>query len=333
MQYQRYCGDIVTDIRADTHNAADIPTSTSQRGIATKDFIRWLNYAQHELEQKISTLYPTIASATQEFSLSSTSNSYTITDNLFFDLRIKKVEYSKSGLVQDYVELYQKSDLERNNYPSEVPYAWIKYNNTVTLEPPPSVSSGKIRVTFQRTLDNVALRAGRIISINTSSSLLQTLNLDMTDDLIDELNAGEGSKIPFCISSPTGEVLAYNVYYVLYDEGAGGFNLTLPYQATPLSGKRLPAIGDFVTCGEYTTTHSKLPYVVESYLTEFVGRKAKRREVSLEEVQMFDAATERAARTVMQAYEVDASTAVKPIPWSSYGLNMMRIPGRGYGRY
>lgn len=333
MQYSRYVGDLVDSIRRDTQNAADVPTATTQRGIQTQDIVRYLNYAQHSLERIITSLYPFVFTGTQTFPLDST-NLYDITDNVYLDLRVKKVEYSRTGLEKDYQELAYRNDLERFYSPYGYPQEWMRVNGgAISLNPvPASSTSGNIRVTYQRALDSMGVRVGQITSVTLTSNILQTLTINTaTDDTAPILEAANTAQTPLCITSAKGVPILYNQYFSAYDIATGVFTLT-PLTISPVRSTRPPTIGDYITIGSFTTTHSQLPYLTEAYLVEWASRKLKMRVTSPQDWKALELSANRLAGEIVEAYKVGDSTAVKTIPLSSYSRSMLTIPGRN-GRY
>lgn len=174
-QYSRYVGDIIDDVRSDTQLSNDRVTSTSARGIKDADILRYLNYAQFSLERQITSLYPQMFNDSETFPVIGGTTKYIISGNLYLNLSVKKVEYSFDGQLQNFVEIFQQTDLDVNNFPtSGDPYSWVLDNEAIELVPPPQQTRGSIRVTYQRTLDRMDVRRGQISNITVSGPNAQS---------------------------------------------------------------------------------------------------------------------------------------------------------------
>jgi len=314
-------------VRRDTQNASDVPTSTSLRGIQTKDFVRYFNQAQAALEQRVTAEYPFVFQAKATFDIVQGQAAYTIPDNLYIQMRFKKVEYSVDGQEKNFYQLDQKLDEQNMNY-SGRPSCWHRQNGQVVLEPVPSESRGKIRVTYQRALDLVAERAGQITAFTTNANGINGLTLNTATDDHVGIAAAIVSGDPLCIVSIQGVNRVYNLYFTAYDAATGVVTVQDSGQnVLPLS----VAIGDFITLGAYTTTHSKLPQqICENFLNQWVAMRVKIRESDASGWQALRMLVKEAAGDLAQAFAIGDSTSVLPIPIVSTGRDML-LWNRGNG--
>lgn len=320
-QSQKYTGVLVSASRRDTQNAADIPTSTSRRGIENKDFVRALNYAQQNLERIATAEYPFVFQVKETTNLSAGQRVIPVIGNIYLDLRIKDVEYSSSGREEDYRRLPYRSNIE-SSYLASFPSEWYRENSDICLNPPVSVSGGKARVTYQRTLDSMALRAGQITAITLNGfNNITALTVNAATDEEQALTDGVTEEPYVCISNKDGIVKAYNIPYMEYNTGTGQLMLSAP--ASIVDASSPPAVGDYVTVGLWTTTHSKLPFSSEQYLIEYCNRKIKIRESKPSDWQALDMIAQRLAKEIAEAYAIGDSTTVKPIPITDFGLSML----------
>lgn len=324
-QTQRYVGLLIEDSRRDTQNAADIPATNQQRGIQDKDFVRGLNYAQRALERKITSLYPFVFQTTQTTTLTANQSTVDITGNLYLNLRIEKVQFSRTGLDTDYVNLTYKQTTEPVLTPG-IPIEWYRSNGDVVLSPPVATAGGKVQITYQRTLDSMALRAGQITAITINgSNQVTAITLNTSTDLSDDLTAAASTDPFLCINDRFGNVKVYNIIFSAYDTGTGVVTLT---PTSVLDPTNLPAVGDFVTIGQNTTTHSKLPLDCEQFLIEFCNRKVKIRESKPGDWQALDMIAQRLAKEIADAYKQTDTSTVKPIVLTDFGLGMMTALNR-----
>jgi hypothetical protein len=320
-QTQKYTGVLISASRRDTQNAADVPTSTSRRGIENKDFVRALNYAQQNLERIATAEYPFVFQVKETTDLSTGQRVVPVIGNIYLDLRIKDVEYSRSGREEDYNRLAYRSNIE-SPYLASFPSEWYRENSDICLNPPVSTSGGKVRVTYQRTLDSMAVRVGQITAITLDVvNNITSLTVNAATDEEQALTDGVTEEPYVCISNKDGIVKAYNIPYISYNTGTGQLNLPAP--APIVDAASPPAIGDFVTVGLWTTTHSKLPFNCEQYLIEYCNRKIKIRESKPSDWQALDMVAQRLAKEIAAAYAMGDSTAVKPIPLTGFGLGML----------
>lgn len=319
-QYSAYVGELVGDVRRDTQNAADIPTAVSQRGVQTKDIVRYLNYAQYSLERQITSLYPFVFQASVTLNIVGGQALQPYVDNTYLGVRIKKVEYSYDGAERNYIQLI-KQENEDVSYVLGRPQYWSRNNYGIELQPVPSVSQGGLRITYQRTLDSMAIRAGQITAVTVAAGNVTAITVNTATDEPELFTDGLTNTTPLCISTSAGLPRAYNIPFSQFNQGTGVITIT---PAPVLSTTTPPVVGDWVTVGQYTTTHSKLPYSAAEYLVEFASRKLKIRESSPTDWQALDMLAQRIAKEIAEAYAIKDSTARQEIPISGFGANMMR---------
>lgn len=306
---QTYIEDIISNARVDTRNADDIPTTTNQVGITTPSFLRYANWAQQRLQGRISKVYPFVFEAQKEIDMVASQASYSIPDHVYLGTRIRKVEYSHSGVSADYYPITPTNPYNTYNR-TGVPCAYHRRDGFIILEPAPIASIGKIRVTYERTLDRLDIRRGTITARTIAGGQITALTIDIATD--DETAINSPISKYFCVNDENGNVTMYNVPYTSYNSGTGVFTMS-PY--TYLSGETAE-VGSYITIGKYTTTHSKLVEDAERYLTEYISRRVFKRESSADaaaiEAELIDIENE-----IISSYKV-ADKDVKPIPLVDY---------------
>lgn len=311
---QAYVGDIIQNARLDTRNADDIPTSTNQVGIETKDFLRFTNYAQQRLQGRISKVYPVMFEAQQEISIVAGTAAYSINDNVYLGTRIRKVEYSHSGQVADYYPL-PPSDPYNTYNSSGRPCVYHRRDGYIVLEPIPSESTGTIRVTYERTLDRLDVRRGRVNGAPSGAVIDLTHSTYGAPSTDDEALFVSGQYV--CVSDYYGTPMLYNGVISSYNASTDALTLAASVSTYLVPGYSLANLTDgFITLGKYTTTHSKLSDEAERYLTEYTTRRIFKRESSDDAVAI-DAELEPIEQELINSYKI-ADKDVKPIPITDY---------------
>ena len=311
---QNYIGDIITNARLDTQNADDIPTSTNQVGIETKDFLRYANYAQQRLQGKISKVYPSAFIAEIEIAIVAAQASYSIADHVYLGTRIIKVEYSPTSAVKDYYPLPPTNPYNTYNG-SGMPCAYHRRDGYIIVEPIPATAQGSIRVTYERTLDKLELRRGRINGTPSGAVIDLTHSTYGAPTAADEALFVAGTYI--CVSDHYGAPLLYNGIISSYVAGTDALTLSANVSTYLPSGGTLAGLADgYITLGKYTTTHSKLPEDAERYLTEYANRRVGKRELSAGTAGI-DAELTDIEQEIVSSYKM-ADKDVKPIPIADY---------------
>lgn len=307
---QTYVGDIIQNARYDTRNADDIPTSTNAVGIETKDFLRYANYAQQRLQGRISKVYPVMFEAQQEISIVAGTAAYSINDNVYLGTRIRKVEYSWSGNAADYYPLPPSSPYNTYNS-SGRPCVYHRRDGYIVLEPIPSQSTGTIRVTYERTLDRLDVRRGRINGTPSGAVIDLTHSSYGAPSTADEALFTAGTYV--CVCDHYGNPLLYNGVISSYNSSTDALTLAANVSTYLPSGGTLAGLDNgYITLGKYTTTHSKLSDEAERYLTEYTTRRIFKRESSDDSVGI-DAELEPIEQELINSYKI-ADKDVKEIP-------------------
>lgn len=306
---QTYIGDLISNAREDTRNADDIPTTTNAVGIQTASFLRYANWAQQRLQGRISKVYPFAFEAQQTINLVASQASYAIPDHVYLGTRIRKVEYSPTGLTTDFRPLPPSDPYNTYNRTGQ-PCCYHRRDGNVILEPTPAQSVGSIRVTFERTLDRLDIRRGVISSRTLTTTQMTALTIDVSSDDTAAFAAPVSKYL--CVNDANGNVTMYNIPFTSYDSATG--IVTLP--AFTFASGETAAVGSYVTIGKYTTTHSKLCEDAERYLTEYINRRIFKREGS-EQAGPIDADLADMETEIVSSYKV-ADKDIKEIPITDY---------------
>lgn len=260
----KYIGSIITNQRTDTRNSdAD--------AIPDSDFLRFNQYAQDRLFGLITLSYNWVFEEVIEIDIVAGQNTYEINDNLAFGTRITNVEYSHSGLAKDYRPLQVTADRYVSDDSSSRPYCYRRRHGKIVVEGTPSQSVGKLRATYERALDRLALRAGQINGTPSGTTIDLTTSGNLPTAENEALfTAGEY----ICVSAANGEPLLYNAVISSYDAPTDVLTFVANVDTYLVPGKTLSNLANqFITIGKYTSTHSKLTNEAEGYFIEYVNRK------------------------------------------------------------
>lgn len=255
---------LLTEVRRSTRNS----DTTS---IVDNEFIEAFNDAQDMGQSIIASVFPDLFVSQEIINTVANQEAYSITERVFLTTRIKTMEYSQTGQITDYYEIPPRSYKERSTVPG-YPSFYIRRENGFYLNPIPNASSQKIRVTYERELDEVDIRRAKVTSTTGTPITAITLNNASFPTNADILTLEVGDYI--CVSDPYGVVKAYNIPVT----SATATSITVPSH-TLGSGETISA-GDYITIGQYTTTHSKLPQTCERFLKTYVEWKVFNRDSS-----------------------------------------------------
>lgn len=262
----RYVGDIIIPVRKRTANLELTLGSSSSviedvtEGIGDQSILEYLNDAQDHLQAIIVNSFPKEFVASKTISVVANQEEYTIPDNVFVNNRLITVKYSPTGNARDYYRLPPQPLSRRNTDTNTDPSFYIRRNGKILLNPIPTNASATIRPEYYRELDNLQVRAGQVTARTLSATQLTALTISTSSDLPNLISNSSDKYL--CVCDADGVVKMYNVPYTSYASGTGVFTLNA---FTFASGETV-AVGDYITIGKYTTTHSALPNNCERYL-------------------------------------------------------------------
>lgn len=252
--------------------ARDVSRNTlnpdSTYSISDDEILRYLNDAQDRMQNLISSQknIARIFATQQIISLVANQEGYSVPDRVLLNKQIEMVEFSNSGLVTDYVPLRKLEMFNRSTYTNNYPWGYYKRGGQIFLVNMPSVSSGTLRITYERTLDDLDIPRGVISSITTGTSTdFAALVFDSTANAYESTTPG-WSNIQYCsIVDANGVRKAFNIPVGSYNTGT---NTMTPTGSlfTYTSNDVQVAVGDVAVFNKYTTTFSQLPDECERYL-------------------------------------------------------------------
>lgn len=229
------------------------------------DVVQYFNDAQDYFQAVISGAKQTskLFSVRKEIPIVANQEEYSIPDRLYINKGVHLVEYSYSGLVTDYRKLRKLELFNSNSSPSE-PVGYYRRNGLICLVGVPSTSQGKLRVTYERQVDDLDIRRGQV---DTITGLTSTTFTNLTVTAPDTTSLINLSNIDYiCFVDDDGNRKAFNVKISF----SGGFLITPDPSWQFESGDTISS-GDYVVLNKYTTTHSQLPDECETFMVQYAA--------------------------------------------------------------
>lgn len=306
---QKYIGDIITQQRHDTRN-------TDVEAHSNDVLLNYNQYAQNRLYGSISLLYNYAFEESQDVAIVANQSSYEVTDNLAFDSRITSVWYSPDGSEAAFRPLRPTPNRPDRLTTGPRPIFYRRRKNKILIEPTPIVAQGTLRIIYERALDRLALRRGRVNGTpsGTDIDLTHSSGAPTTDD---EALFTENTYV--CISDPFGTPLLYNGVISSYNAATDVITLAANVSTYLVSGVTLADLANaYITLGKYSTTHSKLPDEAEGYFIEWVNRKLHAVDSSVQFADT-DEMLKEIESTIVQSYR-RPDKDVKPFPTVDFDL-------------
>ena len=241
--------------------------------ISSEELLQYLNDAQDRMQNLICAKknIAKIFVTQQIISLVGSQESYTIPDRLLLNKQIENIEFSADGTLGNYVRMEKLNMMNRDTNTTTYPWGYYKQGGQIFLQPTPNSSTGTIRVTYERDLDDLDIPRGVISSISGgTSSQFTSLVLDSTADAYESTSPGWNTQQYCSFVSSTGARKCYNVLIGSYVAGTN----TLTPSPSPFlytANDSQLAVGDVAVFNKYTTTFSQLPDACEKYLIHSVA--------------------------------------------------------------
>lgn len=301
MEYVQRWLDI---IRQDTENQT-VPDSAGneQEGIRNDQLLRWLNEAQNDIQRAIQSVNPGMF--TDRLVQAVSGSAYqTLPFYTMLDGRVLKCEYGKSNTDSDYyklsLEIIQQAlegfSSSGGNYS---PRYYTNEGRRIRLEPVPT--SGYLRLTHKKRVPDLNVRQGTIASNvkNVAETELQSITL-ATDGFLDETVISNNQYL--CICDAEGNQTATNVYYTSYESSTRTISIDNHSLATDTI-----ANGDYITIGQYASTHCQLPYECKDYLISWANVKALAHDDNFEQAEAEKAVRNGFRQTILEAYSSESA--------------------------
>lgn len=295
-----YIGDILNGVDSDTRN-------DGFTGIPKNDALRFANYAQDHLFSAITRKYPNTFIFKQTIALIAGQEAYAPTDKIYLGTRIIKVEYSTDG-TSNWLRVLPTNPYARSRLQVGRPYYYRRENGNVLIEPIPQSSQGYLRIFYERDPDRLDLRRAVVSVLPTGPNI----SLGSVDTSI-SFTSGQY----LCISDFYGTPLLYNGVILAYSAPI----VTLAADASTYmvgSATVSQTVGQYVTVGKYTSTHSSLHNTAERYISEYVTRRMYKRDARVDSSKI----TEELypiEQDIIAGYEI-ADKEVKSFPIIDYDI-------------
>lgn len=248
---------------------------TDTAGIQDEEFLQYFNDGQEEIHSVLNSMFPHILMGEKIIACTQSQEAYDIPSNAYLGTRIDMVEYSPSGITQDYYPLKKGSLKERLNGISSNPSFYIRNGTQLLLQPPPQ-QAGNLRVSYQRSIPKLDKQRATVLSVTldtnakTITSLVFDPNLELDPTALLEENY-------LCIVDKFGQVKMQGIPVSAIDTSTGAVTIDAGFVFE--TGETIAA-GDFAVRGKYASTHSQLPDVCEKYLLEYGNTRILMRDSS-----------------------------------------------------
>ena len=270
---------LIQQVREISRTAAN-PDSTGT--VLDNTIIQYLNDAQDRLQG----LFLGLKNVQRPFireaivSITSGQETYSIPDRLAMNKHVQQVMYSYTGNDTDYVLLDKVNIFNRERQSSNNPVGYFIANGQIYLAPPPNTTTGKLRVFYDRALDDLDKRRGAVASVaGLTSTGFTSLTVDSTADETSTPNLSTTDYV--CICDADGAVTAYNIPVASYVTAT---NVLTPRAGYTFQTGETIAAGSYLTLGKYSTTHSDLPDDCETYLIHYAAEACLQQESSTDVV-------------------------------------------------
>jgi hypothetical protein len=262
----RRVDQLIIQARIVSRNTANADGTYS---ISDEEVLQYLNDAQDRIQNLICAKKNVAKIFDTDCIISIVANQeeYSLPLRCLLNKQIDGVEFSYDGNVQNYVRLEKLNFFNRDTNITNYPWGYIKRGGSIFLQPTPSVSGGTLRVTFERTLDDLEISRGVISSITTGTATsFAALVLNAVADSYETTTPGWSSMQFCCVVDPYGVRKAYNIPISTYNTGTNTLTPTGGLFTYDTTYDSQIAVGDIAVFNKYSTIFSQLPDDCERYL-------------------------------------------------------------------
>ena len=260
---------LIDQSRRATGNTEFTPSS----GVQDSEFLQYINDGQEEIHSILNQLFPTILYKIETIPVQQNVENYVLPRDVYLGTRVDFVEYSASGLDQDFYPIKKGSVKERVNGQSGNPSFYIRINNELYIQPRPQ-QGGKLRVTYQKAIPKLDFRRAQIQAVSTSGNQITALTVDPSV----QIDSAEILEQGFaCVIDAYGAVKMQAIPITAIDTTTGV--VTLGAGFTFQDGETIAAT-DYLCAGKFSATVSLLPDVCEKFLIEYTNVRILMRDSS-----------------------------------------------------
>lgn len=259
----------------------NLPNADGTKSISDDEALIYLNDAQDRLQNLISAEKNIAKIFVKQalISIVADQESYTIPDRLLLNKQIEMVEFSYDGQSANYTTLEKVNLFDRDTNTSNYPWGYYKRGGEIFLVPTPSVSTGTLRVTYERDLDDLDIPRGVISAIGSGTSTqFASLTLNATADSYETTTPGWNTQQYCSIVSPLGARKCYNILISNYAANVITPNPN-PFIYDTTYDSEITT-GDVAVFNKYTTTFSQLPDSCERYLIHYTAAELFKKDSS-----------------------------------------------------
>lgn len=245
-------------------------------GISDEEVIQFLNDGQERLESAIVRTHEKAFASDSFTDLVRDQEIYTLPFGTYINHSLVSVEYSFSGLAQDYVPLRRGKIIERTSFRG-FPSTYIPRMREILINPIPDrgVTAG-LRITSNPKHPRMDKRRGIVTAVTITAGAITNLVVDADSGTVPFDPAAFAEFDRISIVDSDGVQKARNIPLESVDS-----NGTLNVRATfLLLASETIAVGDYVVLGENATTHLQMPQICEKYCIEYAVWKMLMRDSS-----------------------------------------------------
>lgn len=201
--------------------------------------------------------------------LASGAEKYDLPADIFASNRVATLEYSSSGQEQDYVRLEKRTQIERASS-TGCPTQYVLEGKSFYVNAYPKL--GKFRLTYNQLLPALDKRRATVSSFTDSGTKLTALTIAGFDS--DELALFDY----LCVVGFDGTVKMRGVPFTEINDTTGVVSIYGNAYTYP-DGSDIAA-GDYVTFGEYASTHFLIDDQAEDFLVTYCQKRILMRDSS-----------------------------------------------------
>jgi len=261
---------IIARARYRTKNASftyDPTTGVYTSGVSTELFLDAINDAQDHLQAALISANTNLFRAVQETKLVAGQQWYPINDRVFGGINIISVHFNPNNNSTGYGSPLRKGEPRDSVGYCGSPAFYIPCDSGIFIYPVPSSSSGSLKIQYYKELDDLDIRRGLIIS-TPSGNEIELSTSPRSDDY--QIENSEW----ICVCDRWGKVMLQNGLFAFYYPPLRTITLQADVSTFLLPGYSLEDLTEaYITCGKYTTTHSKLPDLCERYLRVYTQKR------------------------------------------------------------
>lgn len=296
---------LINQIRKQSENTEFSDTT----GIGDDEIIQYINDAQHRLQTVILSQHPAVFLTESVMSSVARQEVYDLPSNSYLANKVTNVEYSSTGNALDYLPLQLGNLKNRASGVYGCPVYYIRQSGQLILAPIPDTSSGSLRITYVKKIDQVDIRRGVVSSVTLTGSNVTLLIGDLSATIPLDITALSATDY-ICIVDRYGNVKMRNLPVLSLDSSTGELEIDSDFAFS--TGETL-AIGDYIVAGQDTTSHGEFERNCERYVLSYASWRLMKRDSSVDSVEANSELNEM-EREIAAAYaEVNDDVVSVPI--------------------